>query len=415
MCKTIGTIDSIWSAVVFLLLSCLISNINCSQKINTLRVTDISEFITTKSTSNNEPACLDQLAYSPCIISEFVDTRFLRVNVHFMNTLDGKNNFGEQASEKYVSQLLRNANLRLRSNHQMNLPQGNTTENCQPHYQYVLDRGTDGKGIYHHYDDELCFFANKGKHRNNYDREVINKYAIDLDSVINIFAMPHIPKEIRSENYKPTRTGVALGNGLKIAGLFETKKKAWEVATLLNHEIGHILGLRHTWNSNDGCEDTPRNANCWASEGTGECELGSNNVMDYNSSQMAWTPCQLGTIHKSFNQLESSQRKLLIRNWCDKSKTPLSIDRDMHWIQALDINQDVIIKSGRTLTVSCRVHMAANTSITIEPGATLMLDGARLHNDCGNTWNGIQIMSHKKTNGELLASSDAVVEDTAAI
>ena len=78
-------------------------------------------------------------------------------------------------------------------------------------------------------------------------------------------------------------------------------------------------------------------------------------------------------------------------------------------------DRDVIIKSGRALTISCRVHMAANTSITIEPGATLMLDGARLHNDCGNTWNGIQIMSHKKTKGELLVSSDAVVEHTAAI
>jgi len=332
-----------------------------------------------------------------------------------MNSMDGKHNYDEVEATDYVNQLLRNANLRLKSNHKMNLPLGNDTENCSPHYQYILHKGKSGKGIYHHYDNELCFFANKGKHRNNYDIAVIEKYGIDLDSVINIFAMPHIPKKLREKNYKANRTGVALGNGLKIAGLFETKKKPWEVATLLNHEVGHILGLRHTWNSNDGCEDTPRHPNCWSNTGDGNCELASNNAMDYNNSQMAWTPCQLGTIHKSFNQLQSSQRKLLISNWCDKASSPLVITRDINWLQALDINQDIIIKSGHSLTIACRVHMAVNTSITIEPGATLMLNGARLHNDCGGLWNGIHIMSRKKSEGKLIVSFDTIVEHIAII
>jgi hypothetical protein len=36
--------------------------------------------------------------------------------------------------------------------------------------------------------------------------------------------------------------------------------EGWSVnfsAQLLNHEVGHTLNLRHTWNENDNCQDTP--------------------------------------------------------------------------------------------------------------------------------------------------------------
>ena len=56
------------------------------------------------------------------------------------------------------------------------------------------------------------------------------------------------------------------------------------------HELGHSLGLLHTWNQDDGCDDTPRNAGCWG-------DTCSNNMMDYNASQSALTACQLGIIH----------------------------------------------------------------------------------------------------------------------
>lgn len=400
-------------SICFIILSIFLSllSLNCSSKRNTIVVSELSAHKSADVRSADQDLCADVEGYSPCLIKDFTPTKFIRVNFHFMNTIDKMNNYSVAESEDLVKKLLRNANLRLKSNHKMNLPVGNELSVCPPHYQYVLHKDESQRAIYHHYNDELCFFANKGKHRNNYDYQVIEKYAVNLDSVVNVFVMPHIPKKMRDENYKVSRTGVALGNGLKIAGLYETKKKPWEVATLLNHEIGHVLGLRHTWSSNDGCDDTPYHPNCWSSTDKGNCTVASNNAMDYNNSQMAWTPCQLGRIHQAFNKAGSTQRKLLIANWCDKDQTPLVIKQDLTWSQALDVNQDIIIKSGYTLEMGCRVHMAKNTSITIEPGATLVLSEAHLHNDCGNNWNGIRIISKRKKKGNLIASTNSIIED----
>jgi len=83
-------------------------------------------------------------------------------------------------------------------------------------------------------------------------------------------------------------------------------------ATLLAHELGHNLGLRHTWNQSDGCDDTPMNPyhldrsatsfQCWAlnEPANGKCdeiEKCSNNLMDYNAYQNALTECQVVKIH----------------------------------------------------------------------------------------------------------------------
>jgi len=394
--------------ILFLFLFLVIQG--CSSKKNVVLVSELNQYMITTDGIDESGNCNDVEAYSPCLLKEFIPTKFIRVNFHFMNTQDKSNNYNLEQSQDLVKKLLRNANLRLKSNHKMNLPVGNETPICPPHYQYVLWGDNSQQSIYHHYDDEFCFFANKGKHRNNYDYQVIEKYAVNLDSVINIFVMPHIPKKMQDNNYKESRTGVALGNGLKIAGLYKSKKKAWEVATLLNHEIGHILGLRHTWSSNDGCDDTPYHPNCWSSSDKGGCATASNNAMDYNNSQMAWTPCQLGRIHQAFNKAGSTQRKLLIPNWCDKDQTPLLIKEDIIWSHALDVNQDIIIQSGNTLDMRCRVHMAKQTSITIEPGATLRLNGAHLHNDCGDNWVGIRILSKRKNTGQLIATPNSIIE-----
>jgi hypothetical protein len=400
-----------YAAIFFLILLIAILNFNCSSTKGSLLVTKLDDFYSSDFAEEN--SCSDPQLYSPCIIGDYSSTKFIRVNFHFLNSEDGLSNYLPKEGNQLVRQLVNNANLRLRSNEKMNLPIGNHTPVCSPDYQYVIQTDHGDSGIFYHYDNDLCFFANKGKHRNNYDYTVIEKYSVGLDSVINVFIMPHIPEELQDKNYKSSRTGVALGNGLKIAGLFELKKEPWEFATLLNHEIGHILGLRHTWNTNDNCEDTPRHNNCWSSSGKGKCELASNNAMDYNNSQMAWTPCQLGLIHKSFNQLESTQRKLLLTNWCIKDTLPLIIDKNVDWNKALDINRDILIKSGNTLTVSCRLHMAQNTSIIIQPEATLSLNDAYLHNDCGHNWEGILIQTNGKKSGKLIATQNSILDGVA--
>lgn len=384
----------------------------CSKKLTVTKITSIDQIGIEDSKKSLEYKCNHNLAYAPYPDKEHLFLNHqIRLNFHFLNSSDLSHNYRKGEAGKLVKQLLRNANLRLMSNHKMKLPVGNDTEICSPMYQYILAPQHNDSGIYFHADDELCFFANKGKHRNNYNTEVIEKYAIGLDSIVNVFFMPHIPKKMRDAKYKVTQTGVALGNGLKIAGFYESGKKPWEIATLLNHEVGHILGLRHSWNTNDGCDDTPKHSNCWSDKQTGDCAVASNNAMDYNNSQMAWTPCQLGQVHRRFNTLHSTQRKLLVTNWCDHSSKTISIDTAEVWEGAKDLNTDIIIKDGAELTIKCRLHLASGAKIVIEPGGRLILDGCKIHNDCGENWGGIEVLSKGKKSGEVLGLNGVQLEN----
>ncbi|OJX88816.1 MAG: hypothetical protein BGP01_05625 [Paludibacter sp. 47-17] len=63
----------------------------------------------------------------------------------------------------------------------------------------------------------------------------------------------------------------------------------------IKHEMGHIMGLEHSWIANDGCDDTPPNPNCWDQH---NCDsVHSNNTMDYNNCQCAFTQCQINKMH----------------------------------------------------------------------------------------------------------------------
>jgi len=384
-----------------LFLAIVITLLSCNSKSST-HIKDLSQ-ITAVVTPLPDLRYEDRVScdawenYAPYPENEiWFEEETIRLNFHCMYDSKGDKLLPfERMQGFWIPELIKNADLRLWENPKMNLPIGNTTPALPPmlRYRRTLSEGRrDDHGTYKHVDDELAYFLNKGKQKNNYNKDVIKKYAIDDDHILNVFLMEIHPDSVASKTYKQHKAGIALGTSIKISGFDEEDPKWWEYAAMFNHEVAHIFGLPHAWTKYDGCDDTPPNANCF-SPGPPPCEVISNNLMDYNNNQMAITPCQLGRWHRAIHDIKSKKRKLIEERWCNyQAANPIIITEDQQWVGNKDLNRDIIIKSGATLSLSCRISMATSATITVEKGGHLVLDGVRLHNDCGKLWGGIKVI-----------------------
>jgi hypothetical protein len=334
-----------------------------------------------------------------------------------MNTRDSSRNFKGQEAIDFTYQLLEAINKDLANNQKMMLPRGNTTPVLPTQYRFVLTpRPNDFKdiGIYFHYDDELAPYVHKGRNANLHKREPIDRYSVAKDSILNIFIMPHHPDSVTSETYGAYGVGVSLGDVVKAAGMFENKGAASNYRGIFNHEIGHIFGLNHAWYG-DSCDDTPEHSNqCFAWSPEPPCDtLAHNNLMDYNAYQNAWTPCQIGQVHYSMSLEGSVARGFLQPNWCQLHEDRTIVIRDsIVWQGAKDLEGNLTIATGGFLKINCRVSLPKNAKITVEPGATLVLENARLHNACGDRWQGIEIQQRGKVKGQVIYIGEPNVENS---
>lgn len=353
-------------------------------------------------------ACRDFNNYIPDTSAQgrVLIERQVRVNFHFVNSMDSLHNLLPEDGEKYARYLPWEGNKRLANNAVMIHPEAKHLPNWPTKFSLRLTSMPDAvfdSGIYFHYDDELFFYVHKGPERNLTDRRVIDKYGIQRDSVINIFFMPSQRYEEVDPGAYTGGLGVALGKAVKLTGVHRHHDRPWEHLGTFLHEIGHVLGLSHTWAFNDGCDDTPRHPNCF---GYGEppCDsLVSNNVMDYNQWRTAWTPCQLGKVHSNFTRRQGWTRSLLRRNWCTRMPDhDIVITDTQAWWGERDLLGSMELLPGSRLELYCRVSMPAGARITVHPGATLVLDGAELHNDCGLIWDGIFIRRKGRAVGRVL-------------
>ena len=191
--------------------------------------------------------------------------RFIRVNVHVMENSSGTAHRPKDSVRVFMNELLRFSNIELDTN-VWHWRSPEHTPALPKRYRYVLTPQPDqpdDDGIYFHYDDSLYYFVSQGKNQNNYSRDVIRKYSIGADSILNIFVLVHHPDSMKSKTYRANGQGIALGTALKIAGVLESREGPISFDGLLNHEVGHILGLYHAW-TEDGCPDTNNHPNnCW--------------------------------------------------------------------------------------------------------------------------------------------------------
>ncbi len=391
--------------------------------------------------------CGDKINYAPDEqYPEHTPTRYVRVNFHIINTLDRKLNLEESVAKEYVKVLVDSTNALLRNNEEMFLPKPNSTPALPMQFQYVLaGDGPQDDGIYFHYDDDMAYINSARKATDAthsiFSSKQYDKYGVRKGDVLNIFLLEHHPDSVANKNKKKYRkiNGVGTPRWVKVADSKRRYNKytkdfkkdakigtpvsrlAQYMSKFLNHEIGHSLGLLHTWSTNDGCDDTPKHPNCWfMDENHPKCNTWdnvSNNVMDYNAFMKAYTPCQLGKIHYNFAKPNSKQRSLLRPDWCKyQANKKVTIKRDVVWNDAKDFLGDIVVENNATLTINCMVSLPKGAKIIVKPKAKLNVgtDG-HLTNRCEDVWAGIEIWEDKDTKGVVKFANGASVSNLSNI
>jgi hypothetical protein len=370
--------------------------------------------------SQIEPWLLDSLSGYK-VLDYIVDTalieaypiKTIRIGFHILNDEKGHNQLPKDQALAYLQKTVENMNVRLESNHKMNLPLSNQTPVLPARWRVRIAQIEGEPFVKFHGDDAHYWGMSSGPHRNNFQLKLFEKYGVYEDSIYNIFIQSHPLDSLKSPTANLKLHGIAFKNHCKLIGVFDPTLKEkgkpyerdnlwphWEVAKLLQHEMAHSLGLRHAW-GNDGCEDTPRHSNCWNRTRDGSiCDsLWSNNLMDYNAHQVAMTPCQIGKMRENLIDKQSSMHRFVDNDWCEHSGHPdLLVVENTHWVSDAYLKTNLIVKENITLVISASLSLPHNANIYLEPGAKVYLLRGTLYNACDLPWGGIKALSPSKKN-----------------
>jgi hypothetical protein len=177
----------------------------------------------------------------------------------------------------------------------------------------------------------------------------------------------------------------------------------------LAHEIGHILGLCHTYTGGgcpSPCSNTENNnyfkdifgvypGSCahdleaynsdpFANNNDGK----TNNLMGRVLGVRYISPEQAGRMHRALSL--TSARKYV--QGSPYTTTPITITSNETWDFNTRIYQDIVVKAGATLTVKCFIDFSSQSKLIVEKGGTLVLDGCTLTcGQPGRMWRGIEV------------------------
>lgn len=376
--------------------------------------------------SNSNPLICNEsefYAQQGSLENEF-PTKTIRINFHIFDSKKGRYNFTADSAKLYIKELVKTANYRLIKNKQMHLPANNTTPVLPIRLKFEITPDPNiinDDGIYFH-TDSLWYLNKKDKRGKTglYSPYLYDKYGVQKNKVLNILMLEHHPDSIISTTYRSSGNGLGMPYFVKMVNCYKNSKKkskgAGYMSALFNHEVGHSLGLGHSWVKNDGCSDTPPHDNCWNYTDSGNCSKNvSNNVMDYNAFSNALTPCQIGTMHKNIMRTNASQRKITKKNWCfldaSKNVTVNNVSKATEWFDAKDLRGNLIIERGAKLVVHCRLGMPKDAKIIVKAGGTLILNNCRVYNDCNQKWKGIEIEKKRNLSGNVIFYGNVGMED----
>jgi hypothetical protein len=294
--------------------------------------------------------------------------KVIRLNIHFMLRANGTGNFTETSDGDgrswyngyvYANELINRMNERNNWNDLMNIPIGNTTPVLTKNFHYVLD------GVYFIRNDSTfdygkgySYYISNGVNKNNVMNIILNYCPTNDDKCSSSGRSASLDNNSKfkcTENRSYWQNYVLQRNSSNPFGWYIDA-----VAINTNHELGHLLGLKHTVQlckscvndfCDDDCFDTPTAwdimaaNNCskhpacgWNQNNTPDC---SNNIMDYTNGN-ALTPCQITKIHTG---LEGGMKTYLV---CDAVSYDLTLN-DIGYPKLAYFGKDVIIGNTTSL------------------------------------------------------------------
>jgi len=171
------------------------------------------------------------------------------------------------------------------------------------------------------------------------------------------------------------------------------------------HEIGHAFDLWHLYdagwsqNCNSVYNDFLWDVYDTTVSCTSNCEIcligtTTNNFMTRNGITHHVSPLQMGVMQRSSVLNNFHNYNFGIRDkLTGYSAIPFEVTEDEVWDFSMKFYQDLVVRSGATLTVQCELQFVPEAGIIVEPGGALILDGGVLTNEhfYEDSWRGIEV------------------------
>lgn len=345
----------------------------------------------------------------------------IKISFHFIQDDNGGNNWTDDQSHRdRVNQIKNWMNERMANLYAPSDPITGVTSQTNSKIQYEIT------GIYFYRNSNLNGLSLTGGQASVYN-DYIN--SIDPSRIKNSLPI-YVTRGSYTGNTKasafndlfPSESNLAQNSAIVSFGGADDPGKDNPLAMLLNHEIGHAMDLHHTFgegpynkSATDYLSDVfnttwstycnpPANYAC-AHQRDGDAYDNNlrttNNIMG-NSALEYLSPLQLGTIHRTL-ALKNVRKYVKEMN---SAVSNVTVNQNEIWDFDIQMYQNILVTNGATLNIICKVAMANNGIIKVDPGATLVLSGAQL-TSWGSMWDGIILYPGSR----LIVQNNATIEN----
>ncbi len=351
----------------------------------------------------------------------------VNISFHFIQKNDGSNNWvNDQAHLNRLTQIVNSMNARMTTLNSPSDPIAGVTSQTDTKIRFEVT------GVYFYQNDLLNnLIVNVGE-AYKYDNYVNSIDPSRIKNSLPIYITHGVfepkPSATAFTDYFPSESN--LTQNTAIIGFFGYDAPANDnyVSLMLTHEFGHALDLQHTfegsdyypnkqvpdylsdvfnttwWNYCNPPAGPPAGHSCYH-ESYGDPYNNNlhstNNLMGYSVMDYL-SPLQLGFMHRAL-ALKSVRKYVKDMN---SSTNSLVVNQSEIWDFDIQMYQDILVTNGATLNIICKVGMAKNGVIKVDPGATLIV-GSGLLTSWGSMWGGIVLSPGSK----LIMEYNATIEN----